>query len=430
MTAMTVFTNSLRRLSSRTLPLTTDPALEKRQASSPTQPRLEIVLADANPVLLGQSGAASGKTISGQLLVHTIPSNTPTALTIPGEARISLVQTIKIKALSGVVKGIALPNYKIDGRPTLQRSANRQNTVVASVCLIDWKDASSTLMNSSSPDVAVQSSIDFKLAIPGGLPVTTETSIGSISYSIVATVAHDRGPDLHHATQICIERKIPKSCADDKITLVRRYPETGLISTLVGPAYIGPVGTFPFQLQLDETVLRGEQLTSFLRVNGLSWRVDEIVQIFSRSDEELRQKTPLADKNVVQTLTRRLNGGKCTNWIHGEYGQTKLVFEVILHRKAQAVCDVDPYNPISPEPFQSCFSSPRREFQKLGIAVSHKVVVELTGLLEVFMTGTGKREDSVPRRRRVCGAAYDIRIANIGIGEGAKVVTEPEFRQA
>lgn len=414
---MITVTNRLRRLSLRvpSQDICANPSCptiesKMRLPDSPSKPGLQVILADEKIGLPGRAESVSDNTISGQLMMHMIPSNTTMA--IPTGARVSLVQTIKVKQYRGIVKGITLPKYKANGKPGLQRVSGQEDVVIASAELTGWKAASQAPSDPSNANNALQTSVNFELKIPEDLPATTETSLGRISYSILATPLPESRPDLEGSTQICIERAIPRSCTDREVALVREYPDTGLISTLIGPAYVEAVGTFPFQLQLDRTVLRGEQLTSFFRVNELSWRVDETVQILSISDEEFRQKGPLARKNVLQSVTRRLNGGKSSKWIHGGCDRSKLVFDVVVPRGAKAACGTDPHAQPALGSHKAEDSCSSQEARRLEMTVSHKLVVELTGQLEVFAIGTGKREDSMPRRRRVCGAAYDLRIAN------------------
>ena len=377
-------------------------------------PPIRIQLADPRPTLLGLPGTASSTTISGQLTMRMIPSYTQMEFS---QARVSLVQTTRIKKVSGTVKGLALRGHKVGLKPAIHHVASQEDIVIARVELIESSVHTSAPVISLDREITSQASTDFELTIPGDLSATTKTSIGSVSYTVVATAVLNSKKTLQTSAQICVQRVIPHSSSDNGVIFLRRYPDTGLMSKLIGPVCVDPMGTFQFQMTLSGTETRGEQTTSFLRVDELVWRVDEIVRIISMSNREVHDEPSRSGKDVVQHLTRPLGVGKCTKWVNGEDAQIKIDFDVALPQKVRTACDLKLcLRSLLEQPIAEL---PRagRESQRLGMTVSHVLVVELAMILDVYENGSGKRMDLNPWRRRTYGATYDLRIAQRVLGE-------------
>ena len=148
-------------------------------------------------------------------------------------------------------------------------------------------------------------------------------------------------------------------------------------------------------------MVRGEQTTSFLRVDELVWRVDELVRIISMPNREVHGEPFRLSNDVLQHLARRLSGGRSTKWVNGEDTQIKIDFDVALPQKVLTACDSRPCLRSPLEQPTSNLARAGPESQSLGMTVSHVLIIELAVVLEVYENRTGKRTNLSPWRKRV-----------------------------
>jgi hypothetical protein len=129
--------------------------------------------------------------------------------------------------------------------------------------------------------------------------------------------------------------------------------------------------------------------------------------------EEGRSEPSYPGEDVLQHLARQMSGGKCTKqWVNTGGAQIKLDFDISLPQRARIVCDSRLRSQSPLERPTSEISHAGCESQRLGITVSHVLVVELAVVVEVYKNGTGARMNLNPVRRGFYGACYNLQIAH------------------
>ncbi|KAF3161599.1 hypothetical protein EYR41_000812 [Orbilia oligospora] len=119
-------------------------------------------------------------------------------------------------------------------------------------------------------------SYPFSYLVPGNLPATTDSQLGSIKYHLSARGITNHGEVLQFAQEIKVARSILEG--NDRNSL-RIFPPTNLSATLTLPSVIHRGGNFPVEMRLEGVVTR----TNFTRwkLRKATWRIEEKSKIIS-----------------------------------------------------------------------------------------------------------------------------------------------------
>ncbi|KAF3137622.1 hypothetical protein TWF703_005047 [Orbilia oligospora] len=119
-------------------------------------------------------------------------------------------------------------------------------------------------------------SYPFSYLVPGNLPATTDSQLGSIKYHLSARGVTNHGEVLQFAQEIKVARSILEG--NDRNSL-RIFPPTNLSATLTLPSVIHRGGNFPVEMRLEGVVTR----TNFTRwkLRKATWRIEEKSKIIS-----------------------------------------------------------------------------------------------------------------------------------------------------
>ena len=114
--------------------------------------------------------------------------------------------------------------------------------------------------------------IPFSHLIPGHIPATTHSHIGSIDYSLHVKAKTSDGQDVEFRRGLIIQRALfpgnEKHC-------VRVFPPTTLKLHVTLPSLVHPIGEFPVQCKMTGITIKSEDTQSRWRLRKLTWRVEE-----------------------------------------------------------------------------------------------------------------------------------------------------------
>ena len=199
----------------------------------------------------------------------------------------------------------------------------------------------------------------FSFLFPGHLPATTTATLGSISYSLVATATTSTSETIHVTHPLTLQRAIPPT--QDK-TSIRIFPPTNLTCRVVLPPVIHPIGTFPVQMTLSGVVEKRQDTQTRWRLRKMMWRIEEHTKMISAPCSKHAHKIGGASKGVEHSDSKTVGSDDLKHGWKTDFdtagGEITLEFEAsLIHQSSKkALCDV---------------SSPA------GLEVRHNLVIEL-----------------------------------------------------
>ncbi|KAF3910763.1 hypothetical protein ABW20_dc0100604 [Dactylellina cionopaga] len=119
-------------------------------------------------------------------------------------------------------------------------------------------------------------SYPFSYLVPGNLPATTESQLGTIKYQLSARGVTVYGEVIQFTQDIKVSRSILEG--HDRNSL-RIFPPTNLTATLTLPSVIHRGGNFPVEMRLEGVVTKSNQTRWKLRKT--TWRIEEKSKIIS-----------------------------------------------------------------------------------------------------------------------------------------------------
>lgn len=262
-----------------------------------------------------------------------------------------------------------------------------------------------------SPDVSSldlqERKFSFSLPIPGNIPPTADTVLGTVSYTITATVRFESSVSVQDSQPIKIRRAAPP----EPVWHTRAYPGSPVVTELcIAPCppetrRTGRQAQYDIEWQAKSTVLDGERESEikYVVAEEVRWQVDETVKCLSLARQENRTNR----RKIVgsQERTRQIcQGAIAGRWLAGSgrkdrpgeagaEGRIEIPFQV---RIPTAIDEIDT---------SSYFGDPEcvhgeemDEMETLAITVSHRLHLEVVTGEDTFHRETG---DLVERRRRV-----------------------------
>ncbi len=200
--------------------------------------------------------------------------------------------------------------------------------------------------------------LPFSHLIPGHLPATTSSTLGSISYYLHA-IAITSTPDVIEFTHPLVFQRAVMPGSDR--SSIRIFPPTNLTGRLVLPPVIHPIGSFPVQMQLSGVVEKKPDHELRWRLKKMMWRIEEHTKMVSVPCSKHGAKLG-AGKGVQNEDSRALGNDELKSGWKTDFdtagGEITMEFDASLSTKTsnRAVCDVD---------------SPA------GLEVKHNLVIEL-----------------------------------------------------
>ncbi|KAF3930748.1 hypothetical protein ABW19_dt0210419 [Dactylella cylindrospora] len=113
-------------------------------------------------------------------------------------------------------------------------------------------------------------SYPFSYLVPGNLPATTNSALGTISYQLFAQAVTSQGETIQFTQEIKVSRSILEG--QDRNSL-RIFPPTNLTATLTLPSVIHRGGNFPVEMRLEGIVNKSNNTRWKMR--KAVWRLEE-----------------------------------------------------------------------------------------------------------------------------------------------------------
>jgi arrestin-related trafficking adapter 1 len=197
----------------------------------------------------------------------------------------------------------------------------------------------------------------FSFLLPGHLPATTISSLGSVTYYLEARATTSHSETIQLSYPLKIERAVPPGL--DKAA-VRIFPPTNLTARIIMPPVIHPIGTFPLQMILSGVVEKRTDTQTRWRLRKVMWRIDEQTKMISPPCSKHGHKVG-GDGKALQHQDERTVGcdemkGGWKSDFDTQGGEITLEFDARLSQSKHPICDMD---------------SPA------GLEVKHNLVIEL-----------------------------------------------------
>ncbi|KAI9856352.1 MAG: hypothetical protein M1824_005480 [Vezdaea acicularis] len=235
---------------------------------------------------------------SPPLILHGTPTSSTGAL-LSGQLQISVsAPTLHITSLHTSLQAITTTKKPVE--KSCADCATRTNT------LHEWHFLAEphTLHRGTH-------TFPFSFLLPGHLPATTTTPLGSIAYALATTTTLSPSeliPVLQHTTPLTLSRAIPPG--PDK-TSIRIFPPTALTAHLTLPSHLHPTGPAPdLTLRLSGIVSLEPTLRKTWRLRKLSWRLEETHKFLSPACAAHSPKLGGAGKGILHTETHTLASGE------------------------------------------------------------------------------------------------------------------------
>lgn len=118
----------------------------------------------------------------------------------------------------------------------------------------------------------------FSYLLKGTLPASTNASLGSLTYQLVAQATTSHGETIDIIHPLTIQRAIPPGA--DKSS-IRIFPPTNLTGRVQLPPVVHPIGTFPIQMTMSGVVENKKESQTRWRMSKLMWRIEEQTSMVS-----------------------------------------------------------------------------------------------------------------------------------------------------
>ncbi|MCJ1426005.1 hypothetical protein MMC29_003907 [Sticta canariensis] len=238
-------------------------------------------------------------------------------------------------------------------------------------------------------------SFPFSYLLPGHLPTTSYSPLGSIEYELRAYANINLKGTINFTRALTVQRALQPGT--DR-TSTRVFPPTNIVATVVLPPTVHPIGEFLVQIRLSGIVkyLR-EDLQQRWRVQKLSWRIEEYANVISPACDKHQHKlvlnspSPQNSKNVkgvLHHLNRELAHGESKGGWKTDYPASQTELELPLHigLSSRPVCDVK---------------------SATGLTVDHTLVLEMV-LAEEQLVGKNTKFSSLTGLARVLKMKFGI----------------------
>jgi len=150
------------------------------------------------------------------------------------------------------------------------------------------------------------------------------------------------------------------------------------------------------------------------RINGLRWRIGEIEEVKSLSEDGVHCSP---GSPYHKNVTRKIGEGiarvgrdrpTCFGVSDAENSKETVAFRVVLPPKARVACNVE-LGPDFPSSVTPIVNRPEQLYSiRMEISISHRLAIEFNVVEEFYDNKTGCLVNRIKGRRRIYGAVYDI----------------------
>ena len=197
----------------------------------------------------------------------------------------------------------------------------------------------------------------FSFLLPGHLPASTCSVLGSVAYFLEAQATTSHGEEIQLRHPLKIERAVPPGLEKSSI---RIFPPTNLTARVIMPPVIHPIGNFPIQMILSGVVDKKTESQTRWRLRKLMWRIEEHTKMISPACPKHGHKVGGSGKALQHEDERVVGNDELKTGWKSDFdtagGEITLEFDARLSTSRHPICDMD---------------SPA------GLLVKHNLVIEL-----------------------------------------------------
>jgi arrestin-related trafficking adapter 1 len=205
--------------------------------------------------------------------------------------------------------------------------------------------------------VSKNNQFPFSFLLPGHLPATTISSLGSVTYHLEVKGMTSNSEEMHLFHPLKIERAIPPG---PEKSSVRIFPPTNLTSRVIMPPVIYPIGTFPLQMIISGVVDKKTDSQTRWRLRKVLWRIEELTKMVSPACPKHGHKIGGEGKALQHQDERTIGGDELKSGWKSDFdtqgGEITLEFDARLSPSKHPICDMD---------------------SSAGLEVKHNLMIEL-----------------------------------------------------
>ncbi|KAL4876421.1 hypothetical protein BJY04DRAFT_223055 [Aspergillus karnatakaensis] len=253
------------------------------------------------------------------------------------------------------------------------------------------------------PDAGkVRCRFDFSFNIPSNIPSTTKTAVGSVSYTICATLSSPTGePALQDSRPV----KIIRHAVAEPVSHMQKYPGDEVVSRIhIEPRPHGAdtksksKASYSVLWRAESTIRPGKRASEVTHVvaRELRWRVDESIRYISCATAGQMARRPV----TVRTLCSGREKGRWSRLKDGGSGGNYLdiPFDIRIPTRVGALDCVNIASYACQRGAARSFDVPSEGGIRAAITIEHRLYVEVITGEDTFHLQTG---DLVDRRTRV-----------------------------
>ncbi|KAL5047545.1 hypothetical protein BDW71DRAFT_206300 [Aspergillus fruticulosus] len=365
---------------------------------------IRLTVPDTHLLVDGESNAP----IPGSISISPATSTSASSLspTCRPEIKVKLVRLVSPRRLSPPAPGKenggkTLPWRRTTARvqPLPSQIPNAQSQTLAECIIWHAPDVSSGDFHGPK--------FNFSLPIPGNIPPTADTVLGSVSYTVTATVRLASSVSVQDSQPVRIRRVAPP----EPVLHVRTYPGSPVVTELYiaphppDPERAGNKAQYSLRWRARSTIMPGarESEVKYVVAKEVRWQVDETVKRLSlarHGDGPNGQRIIYHRQHTHQlcqggTAGRWMAGSGCTAQVRetGAGGLIEIPFQV---RIPTAVDEIDALSYYSDHDYNH---GDHRE--TLAITISHQLHLEVITGEDTFHRRTGDLVE-----RRTCVKSY------------------------
>ncbi|OXV11884.1 hypothetical protein Egran_00353 [Elaphomyces granulatus] len=177
----------------------------------------------------------------------------------------------------------------------------------------------------------------FSYLFPGHLAATTHGLLGDVEYLLSAKATPSTGEEFTWKTSLLIQRAILPS--HDR-TAIRIFPPTQIMTRVVLPSVVHPIGTFPVQMMLSGIVAKGAETR--WRLCRMAWRIEEHEKMMSVACDKHTHQLGSEGKDISHEDIRVIGYSNIKDGWKSDFeaGEITMEFDASIRPGRNPVCDL------------------------------------------------------------------------------------------
>lgn len=180
----------------------------------------------------------------------------------------------------------------------------------------------------------------------GHLPASTDNSLVSVRYDLIAEVKPKTGPTIKLLKTINVKRAL--AVPETPHHSIRIFPPTNITATIHYPQVVHPIGNNKLELRLNGNVKSNEEVKTveYWKLKRVSWKLEEHINTVAPACKKHSPKdsepADSAKKGLKRTETRIVGSGDMASGWKADYspgGSVEMELEYQCNPASKVVCD-------------------------------------------------------------------------------------------